>query len=76
MHTQICTHVASSHTHTTAYTHPWKKPLTLRPHKVHVSPSGIINTMLMNIGLGPGACEEQADSERGKEDRGWEDGGG
>lgn len=45
--------------HTTTHTHPWKKPLTLRPHRVHVSPSGIINTMLMNIGLGPGPWEER-----------------
>lgn len=44
-------------THTIAHAHPWKKTLTLRPHTVHVSPSGIINTMLMNIGLGPGAFQ-------------------
>lgn len=41
-----------AHTRTTTYAHPWKKTLTLRPHRVHVSPSGIINTMLMNIGPG------------------------
>lgn len=48
-----------THRHTTTHTHPWKKPFTLRPHRVHVSPSGIINTMLMNIGLGPEASEER-----------------
>lgn len=63
--------------HTTTHTHPWKKPLTLRPHRVHVSPSGIINTMLMNIGLGPGPWEErEMERESDKEGRRLEDGGG
>lgn len=57
---------------------PWKKALTPRPRLVHVSPSGIINAMLMNIGLGPRACEEMTGKEKScmelnKEDRGWKD---
>lgn len=62
MHMQLCRHVLKRRawTHTTIHAHPSKKSLTLRPHRVHVSPSGIINTMLMNIGLGPEACEERA----------------
>lgn len=77
MNTHACTHVdivTHNYTqidtcldiHTTTHTHPWKKTLALRPHRVHVSPSGIINTMLMNIVLGH--------VERGERERYWKKG--
>lgn len=36
-------------THKATHAHRWKKTLALRPHRVHVRPSGIINAMLMNM---------------------------
>lgn len=76
----VCTHnyahvyptAVRAHTniHTPAHNHPhtpWKKPFTLRHHRVHVSPSGIINTMLMNTGLGPEASEERREEKRQKQ---------
>lgn len=67
-------------THTTTHAHPWKKTLALRPHRVHVSPSGIINTMLMNIGPGHVQRRErerwrellgEMERERGQKVGGW-----